>query len=69
MCCLGTQMQLWFRDIDRRKSTSGFLLLFAGGAVSWPSRLQKCIALSIIEAEYVATIELCKEMLWMKKFL
>ena len=56
------------RGIDR-KSTSSFVALFAGGAVSWQSKLQKCIALSTTEAEYVATNELCKEMLWMKKFL
>ena len=57
------------RDIDTRKSTSGFVVLFARGAVSWQSKLQKCIALSTTEAEYVATTELCKEMLWMKKFM
>ena len=56
------------RDIDTRKSTSGFVVLFAGEAVSWQSKLQKCIALSTTEAEYVAATELCKEMLWMKKF-
>ena len=55
-------------DIDTR-TTSGFVALFAGGAVSWQSKLQKCIALSTTEAEYVAATELCKEMLWMKKFL
>ncbi|KAJ8466528.1 hypothetical protein OPV22_029080 [Ensete ventricosum] len=42
------------RDIDTRKSTSGFVLTFAGGAVSWQSRLQRCIALSTTEAEYIA---------------
>ena len=33
-------------DIDSRKSTSGYLITFAGGAVAWQSRLQKCVALS-----------------------
>ena len=33
-------------DVDTRKSTSGYLITFAGGAVAWQSRLQKCIALS-----------------------
>ncbi|PNX96549.1 putative gag/pol polyprotein, partial [Trifolium pratense] len=32
------------RDIDSRKSTSGFLITFSGGAVSWRSKLQKCVA-------------------------
>ena len=56
-------------DPDNRKSTSGYLITFAGGAISWQSRLQKCIALSTTEAEYIAITEGCKEILWMKKFL
>ncbi|GJV12066.1 putative RNA-directed DNA polymerase [Tanacetum coccineum] len=49
---------------DNMKSTSGYLMTFAGGAVSWQSRLQKCVALSTTEAEYVAATEACKELLW-----
>ncbi|RDX85569.1 hypothetical protein CR513_33223, partial [Mucuna pruriens] len=49
-------------DVDSRKSTSG-------GAVSWQSKLQKCVTLSTAEAEYVAVTEASKEMLWMKNFL
>ncbi|RVW90052.1 Retrovirus-related Pol polyprotein from transposon TNT 1-94 [Vitis vinifera] len=40
-----------------------------GGAVSWQSRLQKCVALSTIEVEYIAFTKASKELLWMKKFL
>ena len=46
-------------DTDSRKSTSGFLMTFAGGAVSWQSKLQKCVALSTTEAEYIAITEAC----------
>ena len=56
-------------DVDTRKSTSGYLVTFAGGAVSWQSRLQKCVALSTTEAELIAVVEACKELLWMKRFL
>ena len=56
-------------DLDGRKSTSGFLFTFAGGAVSWQSKLQKCVALSTTEVEYIAATEAAKEMLWMKRFL
>ena len=45
------------------------MFTFAGGAVSWQSKLYKCVALSITEAEYIAAIEATKEMLWMKRFL
>lgn len=33
-------------DVDTRKSTLGYLVTFAGGDVSWQSRLQKYVALS-----------------------
>ncbi|CAL5439703.1 unnamed protein product [Camellia sinensis] len=56
-------------DLDGRKSTSGLLFTFAGGAVSWQSKLQKCVALSTTEAEYIAAAEAGKEMLWLKRFL
>ncbi|CAH9120743.1 unnamed protein product [Cuscuta epithymum] len=56
-------------DIDSRKSTSGYLITFAGGAVSWLSRLQRCVALSTTEAEFIAATEACKELLWMKNFM
>ncbi|PKI31537.1 hypothetical protein CRG98_048072 [Punica granatum] len=44
-------------------------MTFVRGAISWQSRLQKCIALSTTEAEYIAVTECCKEMLWLQKFL
>uniref|UniRef100_A0A803N8D1 Reverse transcriptase Ty1/copia-type domain-containing protein n=1 Tax=Chenopodium quinoa TaxID=63459 RepID=A0A803N8D1_CHEQI len=56
-------------DIDSRKSTSGYMITFAGGAVFWQSRLQKCVALSITESEFIAATEACKELLWMKRFV
>ena len=57
------------RDMDTRKSTTGYLYTFAGATVSWVSRLQRIVALSTTEAEYIATTEACKEMLWMQRFL
>ena len=59
----------WAGDLDGRKSTSGYLFTFVGGAVSWQSRLQKCVALSTTETEYIAANEAGKEMLWLKRFL
>ncbi|KAG8493315.1 hypothetical protein CXB51_010698 [Gossypium anomalum] len=38
-------------DIDLRRSTSGYLITYAGGVVALQSRLQKCVALSTIESE------------------
>ena len=56
-------------DVDCRKSTSGYLITFLGGAISWTSMLQKCVALSTTEAEYIAAAQAGKEMLWLKRFL
>ncbi|PHT68791.1 hypothetical protein T459_28278 [Capsicum annuum] len=56
-------------DVYTRKPTLGYLVTFTGGAMSWQSRLQKCVALSTIEAEFIAAIEPCKELLWKKRFL
>lgn len=56
------------RDSDTRKSVCGYLVTFGGGAVSWQSRVQKCISLSTTEAEFIASTEAAKEMLWMKRF-
>ena len=40
----------WAGDIDGRKSISGYLFTFVGGAISWQSKLQKFVALSKTEA-------------------
>ena len=53
-------------DLNSRKSTFGCLFTFVGGAVSWQSKLQNCVALSTTEAEYIAANEAGKEMFWMK---
>ena len=56
-------------DLDCRKSSSGYLFTFVGGAISWQLKLQKCVSLSTTEAEYIAATEAGKKMLWMKQFL
>ena len=57
------------RDMDTRKSTTGYLYTFAGAAVSWVSRLQRIVAVSTTKAEYIAATKACKEILWMQRFL
>jgi hypothetical protein len=48
-------------DLDNRESTSGYMFTFARGAVSWQSKLQKCVALSTTEAEYIAATEAARK--------
>ena len=37
--------------------------------MSWQSKLQKCVALSTTEAEYVALTHTTKEAIWLRNFL
>ena len=55
----------WGGDISSRKSTSGFLFLVNNCIISWLSMLQKTIALSSCEAEYMAFKEAIKEVLYL----
>ena len=41
-------------DIDSRKSTSGYVFTFGGGAISWRSVKQSSIADSTMVVEYIA---------------
>ena len=55
--------------VDTNRSTSGYVMTYAGGAVLWQWRLQKAVALSTIEAKYMAAVEAGKEIIWMKEFI
>lgn len=59
----------WGGDVDKSKSTSGWLLLIGNGVVSWSSKKQTIIAQSTMEAEYVSLSEAAKEAIWLKNFL
>ena len=54
-------------DIDDRRSTSGYLFRISGGAVTWSSKKQSCVALSTAEAEYIALASTAQEAVWMRK--
>jgi hypothetical protein len=59
----------WASDPDKRRSTTGYLFGVAGGPVAWHSRLQPTVALSSVEAEYMAQTFAAQEAAWLKKFL
>ena len=48
-------------DLDKRRSTLGYVFNLAGGAIIWMSKLQDTVALSTIEDEYIAASHACKE--------
>ncbi|KAJ9566973.1 hypothetical protein OSB04_002939 [Centaurea solstitialis] len=49
-----------------RKSTSGACQFLGNKLVSWSSRKQNCVSLSMAEAEYIAAACCCSQVLWMK---
>ncbi|KAF2321135.1 hypothetical protein GH714_034372 [Hevea brasiliensis] len=53
-------------DLDKRKSLIGYLFTLSGSAISWKATLQAIVALSTIEAEYMALVEAVKEVLWLQ---
>jgi len=57
----------WARDHETRRSTTGFTFIFGEATVSWGSKLKKTVALSKIEAEYMALCESSREAVWLNK--
>ena len=55
----------WGGSADRR-STSGYVFIQNGGAISWASRKQSTVALSSTEAEYITLTQAVKEVLWLR---
>ncbi|KAH9681558.1 CCHC-type domain-containing protein [Citrus sinensis] len=55
--------------LDRRKSTSGYMFVLNSCLISWKSSLQSVVALSSIEAEFIATTEAVKEAMWLRGLL
>ena len=45
------------------------MFIFGGVAVSWASKMQKTVALSTMEAEYMALCEASKEAVWLDKLI
>ncbi|GJY10810.1 retrovirus-related pol polyprotein from transposon TNT 1-94 [Tanacetum coccineum] len=54
---------------DTKKSTSGNMQLLGDRLVSWSSKKQKCIIISSTEAEYIALLGCCAQILWMRSQL
>lgn len=59
----------WAADPDSRRSVGGFVFEVAGSSVSWASKKQLTVALSTIEAEYMAALNAMKEAIWLHMLL
>ncbi|KAJ9551763.1 hypothetical protein OSB04_015808 [Centaurea solstitialis] len=56
------------KDVDNRRSITGYVFTLDGCAISWRAHLQPTVALSTTEAEYMAVSEAVKEGVWLKGF-
>jgi hypothetical protein len=59
----------WGGDLEDRRSTTWFVVMIGGGAISWSSKRQPTIALSTTEAEYMANTQATKEAIWITKLM
>jgi hypothetical protein len=59
----------WGADIDDRRSMTGYVFMLGGGAVSWQSKKQPTVALSSVEAEYMAATQATREAMWWRTLL
>src|SRR5579871_773569 len=59
----------WAGDVNTRRSTTGYIVMLNNGAIAWKSQRQATVALSTMEAEYMALTEAMKELIWIKNLL
>ena len=59
----------WITGSNDVKSTSGYVFILGGGAVSWKSSKQICIARSTMESEFIALDKAGEEAEWLRNFL
>ncbi|KAH9793735.1 hypothetical protein KPL71_004641 [Citrus sinensis] len=54
---------------DSRRSTSGYIYMLAGGAISWRSAKQTLVASSTMAAKFVACYEASNQGIWLRNFV
>nr|GEU61319.1 zinc finger, CCHC-type [Tanacetum cinerariifolium] len=59
----------WISNTEDNSSTSGWVFLLGGGAISWAFKKQTCITGSIMESEFVALAATIKKAEWLKNLL
>jgi hypothetical protein len=56
-------------SIPPRRSTSGSVILMAGGPIMWTSKAQQSVAQSTCEAEYMGANVCARDVLWLRHLL
>jgi len=55
-----------YANTEDKKSISSYIFIANRGAITWGSKKQNTIALSLTEAEYVALLESRREAIWLR---
>jgi len=67
--CIGYVDSDYAGDLDKCRSTMGYVFTLSQAPISWRSILQSTVTLSIIEAKYLAMMEDMKEAIWLQGLL
>ena len=59
----------WITGSNYVKSTSGYVFILSGGAISWKSSIQTCIARSTMKSESIALDKAGEKAEWLRNFL
>jgi hypothetical protein len=59
----------WASNVNDCKSTSGFVFMLTGGAISWSLKKQQTVALLSTEAKYIAGRHTAKKAAWLKSLI
>lgn len=66
---LGLSDSDWAGSVDDRRSTTGFVIQLGGTPIIWKCNKQNSVALSTMEAEFMALSSCCVEMIWLTHIL
>ncbi|XP_071739614.1 secreted RxLR effector protein 161-like [Rutidosis leptorrhynchoides] len=59
----------WITNVEDHSSTTGWVFLLGGGAISWASKKQTCITNSTMESEFIALAAAGKEAEWLRNLV
>eukprot|EP00253_Pinus_taeda_P016758 PITA_16758 len=68
-CSSNVNPTLYKRSEDDRKNTSAYVFHLGSGAISWASKKQPIVSLSIVEVEYVVETTTTCQTVWMRRVL
>jgi hypothetical protein len=59
----------WERSVDNKRNASWICFSLSFAMISWASMKQKYLALSTVEAKYIAACDACMKALWLRKLV